>query len=56
MLALSGKTAKPIGPKFVVGSRVTPWKVYIWMIKFKKICLHQNSIFDNFVNMFTFYK
>ena len=41
------KTAEPIGPKFCVGHHVTPGKVY-GMIKFSKICLHQNSIFENF--------
>ena len=42
------KTAEPIGPKFFVGSRMTPGKVRI--IKSSKICFHQNSIFEHFGN------
>ena len=40
------KTAEPIGPNFFVGPRVTPG-IGLWMIVLSKICLQQNSIFEN---------
>ena len=43
------QTAEPIGTKLVVGSRVTPGKLGLWIIKFSTICLHQNSIFENLI-------
>ena len=43
------KTAKPIGPNFFCGISRDHRKG-LWMIKFSKICLHQNSIFENFEN------
>ena len=43
------KTAEPIGPKFFCGiSRKS--REGLWMIKFSKICLHQNSTFETFEN------
>ena len=39
------KTAEPIRRKFVVAPRLNPRKG-LWMNKFSKICLHQNSIFE----------
>ena len=38
------------------GTSRDPWEG-LWMIKFSKICLHQNSIFENFENpRFFFWK
>ena len=43
------KTAEPIGPKFFCGTSRDP-REGLWMIEFSKVCLHQNSIFENFEN------
>ena len=48
------KTAELIGPKFFGGPSSDPRKG-LWMIKFSKICLHQNSIFKNFENLRIFF-
>ena len=42
------KTSEAIGPKFS-WDLVDP-REGLWMIKFSNICLHQNSIFENFEN------
>ena len=54
------KTAEPIGPKFFVGSRVTPGKVYGWS-NFQKFAsikirfLNNLKIHDFFLNPRTFF-
>ena len=40
------KTTEPIGPKFFCGTSLDPMEG-LWMIKFSKICLLQNSFFEN---------
>ena len=42
-------TCLGVGSKIGVGLHVTPGKVYGWS-NFQKICLHQNSIFENVEN------
>ena len=55
------KTAEPIGPKFFVGTRVTPWKVFEWSnfqkfasikIRFLKILKIHEFLFENPRNFF----
>ena len=50
------KTAEPIEPKFVVGPRVTPWKVYEWSNDVKNLPLTKFNLWKFWKSTIFFYK
>ena len=53
LYTINVKTAKPIGPKFFVGSRVTPGKIYEWSYAavFDKLFQRHLKLFSKMINI-----